>query len=135
MSKLDPKDFRIFKENKKDFKQTVIARDNLTNKFSIGELEKDLEKLEDLEKQMSAQVRLSTAAVGNVERNHPFVAKLSAEQLATAAYVHETKQTLQAAERKLKEIKNTKKQYKDVMSLLNTKFGFDKLAKKDESAK
>jgi len=134
MSKLDPKDFRISKENKKDFKQTVIARDNLTNTFSVGKLEGDLEKLSSLETQMASQVRLSSAAIGNIERNHPFVSKLSDEHLATASYVYETKQTLKQAENKLKEIRRTKKQYRDVLSIIFTKFGFDKLVK-DESAK
>ncbi len=123
-SKIQAEDFSIAKENKKDFKKSVILRSNLTNEFTLEEVEADEKKLDQMEREMNGQIRVSKAALDNIGRNHPAVVKMSDETLAKASYVYETKQVLQAAERKLKEIKNAKKKYRDVKSVVYTKFGF-----------
>lgn len=124
MATLDPKNFSISKENKKDFKKSLIARSNLTNHFTLEEVEDDQKDLERTEREIKSQISLSTKALENVARNYPFTAKLSDEQLMTAAYVYETKSLLAKSEAKMKEIKNAKKKYKDVIALLYKKFNF-----------
>lgn len=124
MSKVDPNDFSIAKVDKKNFKHSIIERSNLTNQFTIGEVEDDMFKLNSLERELTAQIGVSTAVVGNIERNHKFVSKMSDEQLRTAAYLYETKQVLNSAKSKLKEVKNAKKKYKDVLAAVYDKFGF-----------
>lgn len=141
MSKLNPDDFSIVKDNKRDFKNAVIERSNLTNQFTVAEVEIDYMRLEQTEKELTAQIKLSTAALDNIGRNHPFVMKLSDEQLATAAYVYETKKVKSQAESKLKQVKNGMKKYRNVLETIYKKFGFvqsnvlDHLNKQDEPVK
>lgn len=123
-NKVSPEDFSIAKENKKDFKQSVIARSNLTNEFTIADIEKNQFDLDRLERELTAQVRVSTAAIDNVKRNHAFVSKMSDEQLAAASYLFETKELLQKSESNLKEVKAAKKNYKTILNAIYTKFGF-----------
>lgn len=138
MSKLNPDDFSIVKDNKRDFKNAVIERGNLTNQFTVAEVEIDYMRLEQMEKELTSQIKLSTAALDNIDRNHPFVMKLSDEQLATASYVYETKKVKSQAESKLKQVKNGMKKYRDVLETIYKKFGFvqsnvlEHLNKKDE---
>lgn len=122
--KLDEKDFSIAKENKKDFRKTLIARANLTNHFTIEDVEDDLSNLNRMERELKSQISLSTKVVENVATHHPYVAKLSDEQLKTAAYLHETKDVLSKSEAKYKEVKNAQKRYKAVLELIYSKFNF-----------
>ena len=124
MTKVNAEDFSIAKANKKDFKKAVIQRSNLTNEFTLEDIETHQVELDRLEKELTAQIKLSTAVVGNVERNHPFVSKMSDEALNAAAYLAETKNILRDAEKKLKEVKQTKKNYKEVVDTIYKKFGF-----------
>ena len=125
-SKINGEDFSIKKENKKDYRETVISRSNLTNEFTIASLEDHQAKLEKSKGEIAAQIKLSEAVVANVSKNHPFVSKMSDEALATAAYLYETKQVLAQAEAKLKEIKTTLKKYDETLEVIYTKFGFVK---------
>jgi hypothetical protein len=124
MSKVNADDFKVIKENKKNFKHSVIERSNLTSSFTVGELEDDMFKLEIQEKETAAQIRLSKAAITNIGEHHKLVSKLSDEQLATAAYLYETKDVLKKAEQRLRDTKNALKKYRDVISTVYTKFGF-----------
>lgn len=124
MTKINAEDFSIDKVNKKDFKQSVIKRSNLTNEFTLQDVEDHLSELERAEKELVSQIKLSTAVVGNVERNHPMVSKMSPEQLNAAAYLAETNKIISDSEKKLKGIRQTKKNYKEVIDTIYTKFGF-----------
>ena len=125
MTKVNAEDFSIAKADKKDFKRSVIQRSNLTNEFTIEAIESHQVELERLEKELTSQIKLSTAVVGNVERNHRLVSKMTDEQLNAAAYLAETKKILSASERKLKEVRQAKRNYKDVLETIYTKFGFE----------
>lgn len=125
-NKINEGDFSIKKENKKDYRETVISRSNLSNEFTIASLEDHQAKLEKNKKEIAAQIKLSQAVVENVAKNHLFVSKMSDEALATASYLYETKQVLAQAEAKLKEIKTTLKKYDDTLAVIYTKFGFKK---------
>jgi len=124
MSKIKAEDFSIAKANKKDFKKSTIERSNLTNTFTLEEMEADVRRLETLEREMTAQIKVSKAAIDNINRNHTHISKMSDEALRTAAYVYETKQVLTAAEKKLKEVKDTKKKYAEVKDVVYAKFNF-----------
>lgn len=123
-NKIKAEDFKIIKADKKNFKHSTIERGGLTTTFTISELEGDLISLDRNEREAAAQVKLSKAAIENIERNHKFVSKMSDEALATAAYFHETKQLLAKAEKTLKQVKDAKKKYKEVLSTVYTAFGF-----------
>lgn len=134
-NKIKAEDFNLIKEDKKNFKQSKIERSGLTSEFTIEELEKDLVQLEKAEGEAKAQVNLSTAAITNVERNHPFVGKLDEKQLATASYLYETKQVLNQAQSRVTEIKAAKKKYKEVLETVYTKFGYVKTDSEPEKVK
>lgn len=122
--KIKAEDFNLKKEDKKDFKKSIIERTNLTNEFTLADIETHRAELEKMERELTAQIRISTAAKENVERNHKFVSKMSDEQLNAAHYLWETKQIIRKSEIKLKEVKRTKKKYKEIESVIMDKFGF-----------
>jgi hypothetical protein len=123
-NKIKAEDFKILKADKKNFKHSTIERGGLTSTFTIGELEGDLISLDRNEREATSQIKLSKAALENIERNHKFVSKMSEEQLATAAYLHETRAVLAKAEKTLKQIKDAKKKYNEVLSTVYKVFGF-----------
>lgn len=122
-SKIKAEDFELTKSNK-NFKKATITRINMTNSFTIEELEGDMRNLDRMERESAGQIRVSKAAVENIERNHKFISKMSDEQLATAAYLYETKTLLAKAEKTAKEVKNAKKLYNEMMKTVYQKFGF-----------
>lgn len=134
-NKIQAEDFSIAKENKKDVNKTEILRSNLTNQFTLGDIKSHQEELDRVEKELKSQISLSTAVVSNVERNHPFVAKMSMEQLSAAAYLFETKEILNKSEKKLKEVKATLKDYVAIEEIVYSKLGYVPVTdSKDETA-
>lgn len=124
VNKIIAEDFNIKKADKKNFKKSIIERSNLTNEFTIEDIENHKAELEKMERELNAQIRVSNAAKANVERNHPFVSKMSDVQLNAAHYLSETKELIRKSEAKLKEVKATKKKYDEVLKVVMTKFGF-----------
>lgn len=134
-NKVKAEDFTIAKENKKNFKQSIIQRSNLTNEFTLADIENHQTQLDKMERELKSQISLTKAVIGNVERNHAFVAKMSDEQLSAAHYLFDNKKLLHDSEAKLKEVVKTKKNYKEVVDTIYKKFGFveSNLIEKDES--
>jgi regulator of sirC expression with transglutaminase-like and TPR domain len=124
MSKIIAEDFNLKKEDKKNFKKSVIERMNLTNQFTIEDIENHKAELEKSRRELNAQIRVSKSVVENVERNHPIIATLTPEQLNAAHYLSETKEILAKSEAKLKEVSKTEKRYEQVLSVIYRKFGF-----------
>lgn len=123
-NKIVAEDFNIKKENKKDYKRTVIERVNITNEFTLADIENHKADLDKMERELSSQIKVSTAVKANVERNHTFVSKMSDEQLGVAHYLCETKDIIRKAEAKLKEVRATQKKYDEVVKVVMDKFGF-----------
>ncbi len=122
-TKINPDDFSIAKKHK-DFKKAVILRGNLTNEFTLEDVESHQAQIVKMERELNAQIKLTTAVVENVERNHEFVAAMSDEQLNVAAYLAENRNLLSEAKKKLKEVEKTKKNYEAVTAAIYEKFGF-----------
>ncbi len=122
-TKINPDDFSIAKKHK-DFKKSVILRGNLTNEFTLEDVESHQAQIVKMERELNAQIKLTTAVVENVERNHEFVAAMSDEQLNVAAYLAENRNLLSEAKKKLKEVEKTKKNYEAVTAAIYEKFGF-----------
>jgi hypothetical protein len=123
-NKIIAEDFNLKKQDKKNYKKSVIERVNLTNEFTLGDIENHKAELDKMERELTAQIRVSNAAAENVKRNHPFVAKMSDEQLNAAQYLFETKTIISKSEAKLKEVKATKKKYNQIIDIVMEKFGF-----------
>lgn len=135
-NKIKAEDFNLKKEDKKNFKKSIIERSNLTNEFTLADIENHKAELDKMERELTAQIRVSNAAKENVERNHTFISKLSDEQLGVAHYLFETKDIIRKSEAKLKEVKATKKKYNEVIKVVMEKFGFiESNILSDESAK
>lgn len=122
-NKIVAEDFKI-KKNNKDFKKAIIERLNLTNEFTIEEIEIHEAELNKNTRELEAQVRITTAVLKNIETNHPVISKMSDEALSVASYLFEARQTLQKSEAQLKSIKATKKKYSEVKGVIMKKFGF-----------
>jgi len=129
-NKINPEDFSISKENKRDFKLSVISRANLTNQFTLQSLEDHQAELTKAKSTIESQLKLTNAAIDNICRNHKTIAKLSEEDLATADYLYENKAVKTNAENKLKEIKVSLKKYEETLDVIYTKFNFKKPEKK-----
>ena len=135
-NKIIAEDFNLKKVNKKDYKQSIIERSNLTNEFTLADIENHKAELEKMQRELTAQIRVSNAAKENVERNHKFVSKMSDEQLSAAHYLLETKDIIRKSEAKLKEVRATKKKYDEVITVVMDKFGFvESNVLEDEPAK
>lgn len=122
-NKIVAEDFKI-KKNNKDFKKAIIERSNLTNEFTLEEIEIHEAELNKNTRELEAQVRITTAVLKNVETNHPVISKMSDEALSVASYLFEARQTLKKSEAQLKSIKATKKKYGEVKNVIMQKFGF-----------
>lgn len=123
-NKIIAEDFNLKKQDKKNFKKSIIERVNLTNEFTLEDIENHKAELDKMERELTAQIRVSNAAKENVERNHAFISKMSDEQLSVAHYLFETKDIIRKSEAKLKEVKATKKKYNEVLKVVMEKFGF-----------
>ena len=135
-NKIIAEDFNLKKVDKKDYKQSIIERHNLTNEFTLADIENHKAELEKMQRELTAQIRVSNAAKENVERNHKFVSKMSDEQLSAAHYLLETKDIIRKSEAKLKEVRATKKKYDEVITVVMDKFGFvESNVLEDEPAK
>lgn len=124
MDKINAEDFSIAKANKKDFKKAVISRGNLTNEFTLEDIETHEAELAKNKRELEAQVRVTKAVIDNVDRNHAFVSKMSDEALSVASYLFEARQTLKKSEAQLKSVKATQKKYTEVRDMVMKKFGF-----------
>ena len=122
--KLNPEHFTIAQADKEDFKRAIIARDSLTNHFSIADIEAQQVNLERMDRELTGQIKVSSAVVDNVKRNHADISDLSDEKLAAASYLFENKKLLADSETKLAEVKKAAKHYEDVLVLIYEKFGF-----------
>lgn len=122
-NKIVAEDFKIKKSNK-EYKKSIIERHNLTNEFTLEDIETHEVELDKNERELVAQIRVTNAVLANVERNHPVISKMSDESLSVASYLFEARQTLQKSEAQLKAVKATKKKYKEVKDVVMKKFGF-----------
>jgi hypothetical protein len=125
-NKITAEDFFLKKEDKKNYKNSVIERRNLANEFTLGDIENHKVELEKMERELTAQIRVSNAAADNVCRNHVFVSKMSDEQLNAAHYLWETKMIIKKSEVKLKEVRAARKKYNQIIEIALQKFGFVK---------
>ena len=121
---LNPEHFTISEANKEDFKKSVIARNSLTNHFTIADIEAQQASLERMDRELTGQIKVSSAVLDNVKRNHPDISDLSDEKLAASSYLFENKKLLADSEVKLADVKKVAKHYEDVLVLIYEKFGF-----------
>lgn len=135
MSKLKKEDFKIDEENKDDFKQTVIARMNLTNRFTIADIEQQIKSFEKMKTEAEAQIGVARATADNIERNHgELLDSLSSKQKHHVHMWQENMNKVKEYQPLLDQVNESLQHNKDVLDLLYDKFGFiksDVMDKKD----
>jgi hypothetical protein len=124
--KVNPKDFELKKEDKDDFKQSVIERKNVKTEFTLSLVEEHKNDLLKLETELTAQASVCQATVDNIERNHEFAAKLTDEERHHVWMYVENATVVKDAEAKLKVVKEQLGAYDELLDTVYEKFGFVK---------
>jgi len=122
-TEVNPDHFEMSEQNE-NFKKSVIARTNLTNHFTIENIEAQQAQLEKMERELEAQLKVTGGVLDNVKRNHPGIFALTEEMLAIAAYLHENRRVFGESKKKLAEVKEHLGHYENVLKVIYDKFGF-----------
>ncbi len=84
--------------------ELVIQKHGYVIEFSLGEVEKHIEMLQQMKKEFSGKVALDTAKLKNIIEHHPEILALSEQQLFTAHMYWDLLSNLKPVEAKLTEI-------------------------------
>ena len=128
----NPEDFKVAEENKKDFKLSVIERSNMTNSFTIKDIEESQKELQKMKKELESQKGLCEATCDNILRNHKKIGKLTAEEQHHTWMYFENKKVVDDAIAKLKEVDETLENYESISDIIYEVGGFEKGVKSDE---
>lgn len=126
MSQLKKEDLSIKEENKEDFKQTVIQRKNLTNEFTIADIERHLQTLEKLKTETEATLGVARAVVDNIDRNHPEIKKMPAKKRHHIHMWQEHHNQVKQYEPQLEAINEEIAKHKGYIDVIYDAFGFIK---------
>lgn len=110
------------KEEKEDWKDTVISKEGVVVDFTIRQFEENIERMQKVLRELEGTHKINLATVENIERNHGWIKKMKPEELHTASMYWEAKQiVLQYAPRiaefyealniESKEMEDVKKQF------------------------
>jgi len=124
LNKFVPEDFELKKEDKKDFHQSIIRRNNLSNEFTMVDVEHAVVELEKLNKEATSQIGLSGNMMKNIKDNNKFINNLSEEQIHAVWMYFENAQIVAVAGNKQKEIRKQLITYKKLKDMIYHKFGF-----------
>lgn len=125
MSDLNPEDLAIKEENKEDFKQSVITRSNLTNEFTVADIETHLVTLNKMKKEADANVSLAKSMLANIEKNHKkLIDSLSPEKIATVWLWQENQNMVKEITPQQKDINKEVEKHEDYLSTIYETFGF-----------
>lgn len=122
--KINPEDFVLKEENKENFKQSVIERNNVSTEFTISVIEDHQADLEKFEKELTSQISLCQKTADNIYRNHEWLKDMDDEKLHHAWMLKQNLDVIKDAEPKLEEVKGQLAQYAELMKVLHKKFGF-----------
>jgi len=127
MSTLKKEDLSIKEENKENFKETVIERSNLTNQFTIADIEKHLAHLKKIKTEADATASVAQATVDNIERNHKeFLDTLTDEQKHTVHMWQEHQAQVKELEPQQAEIDEEVAKHEEYLDVIYNTFGFVK---------
>lgn len=107
---------------KENPRESVIEMTGQPVKFSLYEMEGNLQNSEKTVKELTAQVEVSAAKMANIEEHHPFVKDMSEQDLFTCHMYQEAKAIVKVGEKKIEEfrvaIETDKKALEDVYAAL-----------------
>lgn len=123
-NKLNPEDFIVEEVNTEDPKATVITRTNVTNQFTLHELDKAKDQVLKLKKEAESTIKVAAAMCTNIETNHEWVKEMTEEKLHHAWLYKENKDQVKQYELKLAEVEEVLAQYNELEKIAHEKIGF-----------
>lgn len=102
-----------------------IEKSGHVHEFTAESVTENLNTLNTQEKEMRAQVELNGAEMQNIEHFHPFVKKLTDEQLAIAYLYQRSKSTFVEAGKKVLEIEKTRKSLMEAIKEIKEQTGLE----------
>ena len=103
--------YTISKENKENFLNSEIKKENVTAFFSLSDIDLHVQKLEKFVTEYDAKARVHSAEMINIERNHPFVKDFDAKQLHTLGLYIDAIRELKKVEPVIEDAKKAIKEY------------------------
>ena len=122
--KINPNDFVIAEENKDNFKEAVIERQNVSNQFTIAAVEDHKRDLEKMERELEAQISLCEATVENIYRNHEWLKDIDEEKLHHAWMLKQNIDVIENSKPKLEQVDEQIALYDELLDVVHDKFGF-----------
>lgn len=86
--------------------ESIIRKEGVIIDFPLGDIDRNLNQLDKAKKECEGAITLANAKIKNVAEHHPFVMKLSAEDLVAAYIFAEATTSLNQAKAKLLEVEN-----------------------------
>lgn len=88
-------------EEKEDWKDAVIEKDNIRATFSVRDFENNIERMEKTIREISAKFLHEQLIVKNIEEHHPFVKDMSDQDVHTVWMYQEAKEVVKQYEPRL----------------------------------
>lgn len=120
-----PQDFEVVELNEEDVKKSLVKRHNIVSEFTYSDVEGHIKDLQKMDTQLSSQVSVCDATMGNIERNHSFLADLTEEQRHHVWMWYENHKVKTEAEEKLNLVQEQLQQYQDILAILQVKLDID----------
>lgn len=116
--------YKIKKDNKKDPTAILIEKGNITHTFRPADMLNEQEYLSNYIKQFKGQADVERAKMKNIEENHPFVLKMSEQDLFTAHMYQEANAIVKTIEKKLPEFEEQLEESEAELVVLQDTLGF-----------
>lgn len=95
-----------------DAKDSIIKKTGATVEFSMGQVEASEAQLEKVKRELQGQVDVETAKMANIEVHHPFVLKLSEQEMFVAHMYQGAKAIVLVGKQKVEDIQKALDDYK-----------------------
>ena len=99
--------YKVVEESKEDPIFNTIEKGNVTVKFTLNDLQVNLDTNKKMVKQLEAKLLIEEAKRQNIERNHPFVKDLTPEQCFTVHMYEEAMAVCRSFPAKIAEFKES----------------------------
>ena len=113
-------------EEAEDFNNAVIEKSNVTVKFTMAQLNEDIERLAKLKRELEANIELRNAEMSNIESHHPEVIEAKEEEVfkaQTLAFYVEKKKDRIKLEMKLAEVLKAGEEVAQVIKDIDSQIG------------
>lgn len=98
--------------------ESVIAKIGGVVNFTMGDIKRDIERLNKIKKELTAQKELDGAKMKNIEQFHPFVLKMSPLDLSTASLYVNSRGRVGLCDQKLAQIEDQLAAYAEELPVI-----------------